>query len=500
LDNPDVEAKLQEYFSKNPEEEEEAAAAAAAAATERADAQQQADSAPVVTAAAAKTFQQQVLDGAPEAAASPLCCHGTAAGGIDIVAACVAETAASADAGQDVAVVPADKAANDACAARTRAERDNVPCAHTMQQLLVARSSSSSGSNSSSAACTISALNALFSRAGSETCSSGHPVAADNLTVADLVPSSGSMLLLGLLPYAATNSAIHPTSAPGVSTAPPLKPEVVLPDQLANLHAAAAAIDSPGSLLGALSLDAFGLTPADSMKPSQDLPSRFADLEQLPDAPHLQLGYDDSPFLQQGQQQDQQQPEQQQQQLAFFHSLLGPLHSIRPALPAATAAPPTTAAAGAAAAHPAEDGAAAADAAAAGLLLTVSASEILAAWNAAQAQQQESVATVEAAAVQAAEQPPAQAQPSSWLTSCSGSAGGNSRGSAYEVHAETHRAKRPRAMAAEGPTTDSAVLTAAAAAGAAVELTAAAAWPAAVAAAAAWLSDAAAAAAACGIS
>jgi hypothetical protein len=137
------------------------------------------------------------------------------------------------------------------------------------------------------------------------------------------------------------------------------------------------------------------------------------------------------------------------------------------------------------------------------LLLTVSASEILAAWKAAQAQQQEGVAPLDAAALQAAEQPSAQAQPSSWIMSCTGIAGHDSRGSASEVPAVTcHRAKRVKTMAAEGPATDSSVLTAAAAAavGAAVEPAAAAAWPAAVAAAAAWLSDAAAAAAACGIS
>jgi hypothetical protein len=244
LDNPDVEAKLQEYLSKNPE-------AAAAGAAGRADTQQQAASAHVPSAAAAPTSNQQVLDGAPELAACwPLGsgCHGTAAGGVDIVAACVAE-AASADAGQVVAATPASNKVNDACAAAAAAASDDVPCAHTMQQLLVARSAS--GGSSSSTACTISVVNGLFHRAGSETCSSEHPVAAGNTAAADTGRSSGSILLLGLLPCAVTSSAMQPSPVPNANTAAPAITEVLLPERLAHLHSASS-LYSPGSLLGAM--------------------------------------------------------------------------------------------------------------------------------------------------------------------------------------------------------------------------------------------------------
>jgi hypothetical protein len=500
LDNPDVEAKLQEYFIKNPA----AAAAAAAAAAKRTGSQQHAASAPVPAAAVAETSRlQQVLDGAPESA-------GVAAGGVDVVAACVAELAAFADAGLPVAVIPADSKADNACAATAAATRKGVSSAQTKQQLLGVRSASSS-----STACTTSMVNVLISRAGSETCSSEHPATASNMAAAYAGSSSGNILLLQPQPCTATNSAIQPSAVLGTNTVAAVTTEELLSKPPTNKHVADT-IHSPGSLLGAMSLDTFGLTPADSMKPLPHLQGHFADLMQLPVAPHLQLCYDESPFAQQEQEQEQQQPEQhqhhhQQQQLAYFHSLLGPLHSFKPALPTAA---PTAAAAAAAAGEAAAAGGhvseatAAAEAAPAGVLVAVPASEILAAWIAAQTQQQhEYEAPLEAATLYASEPPPADSHPASWLTPCSDMAGDGSGGSAFAAHAETHRAKRARTVAAEELINDSGVLTAAqqaagagAGAAAAGDPQAASAWPAAVAAAAAWLSDAAASAAARGIS
>lgn len=398
LDNPEVEAKLQQFLDANPE----MAAAAAAVVNGRIGASSA--SAPASAAAAKPQQPQPDRQHAPAAAAAAAA---AAAGLIDLFVACAAaapalaasavregvQMHAAASAATAAARLPAAAAAGASCHANPD------PFAHPASALTWQRSVA--GSSVSTAF-----SSAPSSRASSEQpcCSNGQQpsVCEDVLGGSSSISSSegsGRAMLQQLLQHLANSATLlSECAAQNMAHAEASGQAGHSEPSTTTAAGRQPASPSPGSAFHTYQPPAAGVA---SQAHGQHSCTAAAGL--LPEAPALQLGCDEQPWAQQEQLQQRQQQLQQQQQLACIHSLLG-LPAVVPsdsmAQPSPVASPSAAADAAAADAAPVQTRASATEIAAAAKEVT--ALEILAAWAAAQADAHDRESALEDAAEYAA--------------------------------------------------------------------------------------------------
>jgi hypothetical protein len=439
LDNPEVEAKLEQFRKEHPDAVAKALAAAALAAT--------------VTAEDGET-KTTVHDEVPE--------HGTeaAARGTDAAAADAGVSACDADMTEAAApsVTPVAEA-NPAAAVTIVSEVTPAAAAAAEPE-----QASAGSPESSSACCTTDTSNSNSSSPCSSDNKPHSSAACQELSATEhaSTPFSGLQQLQLQQPLVS-----GPTPSPAAAAAAAVEAYEQQPKDAADAAAANSSITSILPKSDAAATGATDVAAADA----DDLLSQFEtimqlpdvsqlpdvhqlpDVPQLPDIPQLQLTFDDLPWVQH---------QQQQQQLECNHSLLGPLYSFSLGQPAATAA----AVGPAAATDPAALAAA-----------VVPASEILAAWVSSQGQDQSNQQQQQQQQESCAE-PPVRTRtlPVRRTRTCSnlGVRSSSSRAASEPLSGAKRSAKRTKSLASDDFTKTVAAAAAAAAAPVACQTTAAA--------------------------
>jgi hypothetical protein len=406
LNNPEVEAKLQQFLNANPD-----MAAAAAAVVTSGIGSASANVAAAAAAAAENAKRQQAIS---EQQAQDAAAASAAAGLIEIFISCAAAAAAAAatpapaarDGAHAAGFAAPAAAPSPTSAAGTSIGITSDPFAHAAAVATAAAQEQLAAGN-----CYTNLADYHSSRTCSEPCCSDGPHASAGYDLPASSSSSGSssagkLTLQQLLQQLASNASLLSGGSVLNSAQPAADDRARVSEPATGLRPVSASPASGGAF------HAYGSAAAGSASHKGDLRSRFADAGLLPEAPPLRLSSEDQPWAQQqhaawaqqqqqqqqqhvawaNQQQEQQQhaawvqqqqQEQQLQQLACIQTLLG-LSAAGPDNNPSQPSPAAPAAAPASAAAPAQARTAAAALAAAAKEAT--ALEILAAWAAVQAE------------------------------------------------------------------------------------------------------------------